>query len=66
MIYIVFTFAAIMLMLCTIIELALSRNTAGGILMQSSLPWLIAGWCIWLAGFYVVRKWNKSKDEYEY
>jgi len=56
-----FLVSAILLMLITLIEIGL----AGGVnemTMQSSLPWLIAGWCIWLATFYAYRKWGKIEE----
>ena len=61
---ILFLVFAIILILCTIVEIILAGGI-GELVMQSSLPWLIAGWCIWLAAFYAVRKWNKDYERFK-
>ena len=59
---IVFGIVATILILCTIIELALAGGFSGLIIRQS-FPWLISGWCIWLVGFYVCRKYSREENE---
>ena len=62
----IFATTAIILMLCTIVEIILG-NGFDGLMVRQAFPWLIAGWCIWLCSFYGVRKIvNKIDDENGY
>jgi len=57
----IFGIFAVVLILCTVIELVLGGGF-GGLVLRQSFPWLISGWCIWLAGFYVTRKFTKEEE----
>ena len=62
LIFSIFGIFLVVLMLCTIVELFLAGGF-NGLLNKPSLPWLIAGWCIFLASFYGVRKFYRITDE---
>lgn len=59
---IIFLIVAIVLMICTVIELILAGGTSG-IILRTSFPWLIAGWSLWLGLFYAYRKINKRLED---
>jgi len=61
---ILFVIFLTVLLICTIIEIALAGGF-DGLLLRQSFPWLIAGWCIWIAGFYAVRKMSKGENDYD-
>lgn len=58
----IFLISAVVLMICTVIELMLAGGT-GGMILRPSFAWLIAGWSLWLGLFYAYRKINKKLEK---
>ena len=63
-VFVIFGIWLIIQMLCTVVELMLAGGF-GGLVERPSLPWLIGGWCLFLALFYAVRKIFKGWEEQE-